>query len=406
MRSVGGYAAATGCEHFKEKVFEVARENLRENGGCESFEIAERTMEWGWNRGGKQPSLPNDWESKAEFGGQLEGTRPTSCEDIEAEIEARKWVWGDTEQRTGWFVERGLHLVEGKEGTGKTRWIMDLVRRWTNGLPWPDGSRASMDQEKQILFVAADQHWDQIATTRKEFGIPSGRVKFVGPVEDPYSCTSIDDPKTLEYIRKWCEEQPIGMVVIDTLMGATSRPLVDPQEVAQVAGPLRTLARDLGIPIVMVGHLNKDGETWGRSIGRQCDHVIRLEAEGRDDQEILIKSVKARWNRSILPTIRGRQTDTGWEYSTIGSDYGDTAQDKSRVAVMEQIVGFISSEGKKTWSELVAETTERKFHPSTIDRGLKTLVSEGRLVVISHQYPSGKSCKFYDLDGYGVSEEN
>ena len=402
---IAGYAAGLGCERYAEKVFEVATENLDINGGCENYRQAEKTMQWAWINGIKSPLRSTVERLPVEFGGPLEGTRPASAEDIEAQIQARKWVWGNTEKNTGWIVERGLHLVEGKEGTGKTRWIMDLVRRWANGLPWPDGSPPSMAKDRKILFVAADQHWDQITTTCKEFGIPANQVLFAGPAEDPYSCISLDDRNTLDYVKRWCEELPIGMVVIDTLMGATSRPLVDPQEVAQVAGQLRTLARETGIPVIMVGHLNAQGETWGRSIGRQCDHVIRMEADSKNEQTILIKSVKARWNRFELPMIYGQQGNSGWEYAISGSDLGDAEQQKNKAAAMEQIIAYIEVEGEKAWTEIRDEMSERGFKDSTIDRALKTLVADGRLLKDQRKFPSGKTCTFYDLDGYGLAPE-
>ena len=188
-----------------------------------------------------------------------------------------------------------------------------MCRRWSLDLRWPDGSKTEVDPDAKMLFVASDSHWDQIAETAVSFGIPSRNIIFAGTEDDPYGGTDIDDPQTMILLRRWLTRYKVGMVVIDTLMAASSRPLVDPLEVAQLAKPLRDLSREFGVPVVMVGHLNSQGETWGRSMGRTCDHVIRLEANPNDEQEILIRSVKARWNRFALPTIRGRQGETGWE---------------------------------------------------------------------------------------------
>lgn len=407
---ISNLVAGTGFEGESSQYKEQILNSLAANPGTvASWEGAIKTIDDGWAKGAETPDYRllegTDDRLPVEFGGPLEGTRPASVEDIEAQILARKWVWGDAEKNTGWIVERGLHLVEGKEGTGKTRWIMDLVRRWTNGLPWPDGSPPSMAKDRKILFVAADQHWDQITMTCKEFGIPANQVLFAGPVEDPYGCISLDDRNTLEYVKRWCEELPIGMVVIDTLMVATSKPLADPQEVAQVAGPLRTLARETGIPVIMVGHLNAQGETWGRSVGRQCDHVIRMEADPKNEQTILIKSVKARWNKFELPVMYGQQGDSGWEYTASGSDLGEATQEKNKAAAMGLIVAYIESEGEKAWTEIRDEMSERGFKDSTIDRALKTLVADGRLVKDQRKFPSGKTCTFYDLDGYGLAPE-
>lgn len=72
--------------------------------------------------------------------------------DIRSLMKDREWLWGNKEQNVGWFIQRGLHLVEGKEGTGKTRWIMDLARRWSLDMRWPDGSKTEMDPDAKVLL--------------------------------------------------------------------------------------------------------------------------------------------------------------------------------------------------------------------------------------------------------------
>lgn len=246
---------------------------------------------------------------------EIDGTiEAANTADIRRLMKDREWVWGDKERNVGWFVQRGLHLVEGKEGTGKTRFIIDLVRRWALDLTWPDNTKTTISPTAKVLFVASDSHWDQIAMTAEAFGLPDENVIFTGPQDDPYNFTNLDDPQTLAMIRHWCDKYEIGMVVIDTLMAASARPLVDPQEVAKIAGPLREIAREKNVAVVMIGHLNSQGETWGRAMGRACDNVIRMEADENDEQSIIIKSVKSRWNRFELPLITGRQMENGWEY--------------------------------------------------------------------------------------------
>lgn len=322
------------------------------------------------------------------------------CETILGLMKEREWVWGDPVANVGWFVQRGLHLVEGKEGTGKTRWLMDLKRRWGLDLTWPDGSAIAIDTDAKMLFVASDSHFDQIAMTAEAFGIDPKSIIFTGPKSDPYNYTSIDDPVTLKLIRHWCTKHKVGMVVIDTLMAASARPLVDPQEVAKIAGPLRDLARELNVAIVLVGHLNSQGETWGRAMGRQCDNVIRMEADERDEQNISIRSVKARWNRFALPTIHGRQSESGWEYSTMESEKGDAKATGGREGAMVAVREYLAIAGKTSSGDLVAELVERGCAEATVFRTLKFMTGTGELIKITETFASGKTHPFYDLNPY------
>lgn len=323
---------------------------------------------------------------------------PADCETILALMKEREWLWGDPVANVGWFVQRGLHLVEGKEGTGKTRWLMDLKRRWQLDMKWPDGSDITMPMDSKMLFVASDSHFDQIAMTAEAFGIDPKSIIFTGPKSDPYNFTSIDDPVTLKLIRHWCTKHRVGMVVIDTLMAASARPLVDPQEVAKIAGPLRDLARELNVAIVLVGHLNSQGETWGRAMGRQCDNVIRMEADEHDEQRIIIRSVKARWNRFALPTIEGRQSETGWEYTTVGSEIGDEKAIGKRERAEHAIRTMLTTFGRSSWSEIQSELQDKGHVKGTIDLALKAMEKSGEILKIKQDFPSGKSCSFYDFD--------
>lgn len=410
VRTMAGYAAGLGLFHLQQQVWIQLSTAHKEAKPEVSSYVLTKTFEWAWEKGvstplyspsigirngAAAPQLSVDPLPTEFFEGLPEAA---NIDHILALMNERNWLWGDKDRNVGWFVDRGLHLVEGKEGTGKTRWILDLVKRWSLDQHWPDGTKTEMDPDSKVLFVASDSHWDQIATTAVSFGIPSSNVIFTGPENDPYNFTNIDDPQTLAMIRHWCGRYKIGMVVIDTLMAASSRPLVDPQEVAKISTPLRELAREFSIPIVLVGHLNSQGETWGRSMGRTCDNVIRLEADEMDEQNITIKSVKARWNRFALPVIQGRQSETGWEYSTTGSDSNDEKQVKGRAGAELAIRAHITACGKTAWGEIQDELQEQGHAKNTIDRALKFMVANSELAKWEEHFPSGKKCTFYDFD--------
>ena len=403
VRTMAGYAAGMNLDERKEQVWNHLAQAHREAKPEVSDYVLLHTFNWSWDKGMKSPLAPPPKLPKEppaeEFLGESDLMEAADVATIRALMQKREWLWGDPAKNTGWFLGRGLHLVEGKEGTGKTRWLLDLCRRWSYDLRWPDGAEIKIDTDSKILFVASDSHWDQIAMTAESFGIPDDNIIFTGPKDSPYEFTSLDDPQTLSLIRLWCEKYKIAMIVIDTLMAATTRPLVDPQEVAQVAGPLRQIAREKNVVIVMVGHLNSQGETWGRAIGRQCDNVIRLEADEASPQEVTIKSVKARWNRFILPTLRGKQGETGWEYSAINSDTNEPSQIKGRAGAMAAIKSYLATVGKAAWGEIQDEMAEQKISKSAVDRALKFMIETLELVSYKQKFPSGKECTFYEING-------
>ena len=277
------------------------------------------------------------------------------------------------------------------------------MRRWSLDLRWPDGTKTEMDPDAKILFVASDSHWDQIAMTAEAFGMPDENIIFTGPQNDPYNFTNLDDPSTLAMIRHWCTKYKVGMVVVDTLMAASARPLVDPQEVAQIAKPLRELARDMNVVVVMIGHLNSQGETWGRAMGRTCDHVIRMEADETDEQNITIRSVKARWNRFALPTIQGRQGECGWEYTCPNSDIGDAKLKTASGRAGDAVVAYLKNYGatEPTKKTIVDAVVEKGHADKTVYRVIEELVLDG--IIVKYQKPtfSGK-----EIWVFGLASEN
>ena len=411
VRTMAGYAAGLGLFHLQQQVWIQLSTAHKEAKPEVSSYVLTKTFEWAWEKGVSTPLYsPSIGLRNGTAAPQL-SVEPLPTEffegigeaantaDIRSLMKDREWLWGNKEQNVGWFIQRGLHLVEGKEGTGKTRWIMDLARRWSLDMRWPDGSKTEMDPDAKVLFVASDSHWDQIAMTAEAFGMPDENVIFTGPQNDPYNFTNIDDPSTLAMIRHWCTRYKVGMVVIDTLMAASSRPLVDPQEVAQIAKPLRELARDLNVVVVMIGHLNSQGETWGRAMGRTCDHVIRMEADESDEQNITIRSVKARWNRFALPAIQGRQGECGWEYTCPNSDIGDaklkTASGRAKDAVLAYLKNYGSTEPTK--KTIVDAVVEKGHNDKTTYRAIDELIVDG--LVIKYMKPtfSGKEIPVFTL---------
>jgi hypothetical protein len=390
-------------KHIANECFSKVKSFKRSGGNVVKFGSLIAIVQ---RNGGTSPNnRPKASEEATEFLGDEDLLEASNAQDILDRMKERKWLWGDKEKKTGWLQQGGLHLVEGREGTGKTRWIMDLVRRWSLDLVWPDGTKIEIDPDSKVLFVASDSHWDQIALCAEDFGIPPENVLFTGPKTDPYDFTSIDEKRTAEIIRLWCRKYKIALIVVDTLMAATSRPLVDRQECAMIANPLRAIAREFDVTVVMVGHLNNQGETYGRAMQGNCEHVIRLEANEADKQHVTIKSEKCRWNKFALPVLNGRQHENGWEYTSTNSDEGSTPQVKGREAAADVIRRFMVTVSRVAWGEMIDELAESGVAKTTANRALKFMVESGELVVYKEKFPSGKECSFYEINPHFITDD-
>jgi hypothetical protein len=99
-----------------------------------------------------------------------------------------------------------------------------------------------------------------------------------------------------------------------------------------------------------------------------------------------------------LPIIKGRQNESGWEYSVEGSDANDKAQLKGREGATVAIIDYLATAGESPAKEIVAELVERGIAEATAYRALKVMAGSGQIVKYTKTFPSGKSCPFYDIN--------
>src|SRR5690606_33150655 len=65
--------------------------------------------------------------------------------DVRRMLSETRWTW------PGWIPSGRIIGIGGFEGTGKTRFALDLARRIWNGEPWPDGQDATLPARTPTL---------------------------------------------------------------------------------------------------------------------------------------------------------------------------------------------------------------------------------------------------------------
>src|SRR5262245_42957894 len=76
-----------------------------------------------------------------------------------------EWHW------PGWIPNAVLTAVAARGGTGKTRFMGDIVRRIRLQLPWPDGEPMTLPPDSLVLWVMSDNHHDELVNLAHAFGI-------------------------------------------------------------------------------------------------------------------------------------------------------------------------------------------------------------------------------------------
>jgi len=106
------------------------------------------------------------------------GPQFATAADLHRVATGTRWVWD------GWIPTACVVGIASPEGTGKTRFALDLVRRVWLGMPWPDGQPMTLAQAP-TLWVCSDGHHDEIAENLAALGLPDEAIVFPAPPDDP-----------------------------------------------------------------------------------------------------------------------------------------------------------------------------------------------------------------------------
>lgn len=182
-----------------------------------------------------------------------------------------QWAW------PGWIQRGAITAIASDPGVGKTRFCADLLRRLSQGLPWPDGTPATYPAGAKAIWVAADSQWAELASLPQEMGFDPESLVLNGRKSNPYAGTNLDSIEDLaEFERRIKRVQP-AIVFVDTCGSATDRNTTRPEEAKQFFKPLAEIATRCCVSIILVTHLSKSGEALGRRIVGACRQVIKLD---------------------------------------------------------------------------------------------------------------------------------
>lgn len=236
-----------------------------------------------------------------------EPRRFATVADVRRILSGTRWVWD------GWIPTARIAGIAGSEGTGKTRFALDLCRRVWNGLPWPDGSEMTLPKESRFVWICADAHQDELAEILPAFGIPDEAVVFPTTPDDPYGGTDIDNPETFEALAAAIEAVRPALVFIDTLTSATSRDLCDQRTMKPLKTSMAHLTQTFQVPILFMLHLSREGQALGRRIKAVTRTLMHLECPNQEQPTRLRLWVEKTFSKRP-PQLGVTMTDTGNQY--------------------------------------------------------------------------------------------
>jgi len=205
---------------------------------------------------------------------QVQPVRFATMADVRRLVATTPWTW------ELWIAANRIFGVGGFEGTGKTRFFMDLVRRIWHGLEWPDGQKATLPPGTPSLWLCADGHHDELVGLLPAFDLPDEAVVFPATPEEPYEGTDLDQPDLIKpggTLETAIATVKPGLVVIDSLTYATGRDLCSQDQMKTLKSPLVHLVQKYKTNICLSLHLSLEGQALGRRIKGITRTLMHLE---------------------------------------------------------------------------------------------------------------------------------
>ncbi len=171
----------------------------------------------------------------------------------------------------GGLVEGGVVLIGGDPGIGKSTLLLQVL--------------CHLGKSAQAIYVSGEESPQQIAMRAKRLGLDARQVELLAEIN-------------LEKILATLQTHKPNIAVIDSIQTVYSEVLQSaPGSVAQVrecSAQLTRLAKQLGITVILVGHVTKEGTLAGP---RVLEHIVDTVLYFEGDQNSSFRLIRAFKNR-------------------------------------------------------------------------------------------------------------
>jgi DNA repair protein RadA/Sms len=198
-----------------------------------------------------------------------EAARPIPLSDIAGEdAPRRRLAWGELNRVLGGGIVPGsLVLIGGEPGVGKSTLLMHAAAQVA-------GQAAS-----KVLYVSGEESGQQVRMRAERLGALAPAILLLAENDLDAICEAIR------------AEKP-ELAIIDSIQTVTDAGFEGSAgsvtQVRESAARLMRLAKEIGVPVFLVGHVTKEGSIAGpRVLEHIVDTVLYLEGDRRQELRIL-----------------------------------------------------------------------------------------------------------------------
>jgi DNA repair protein RadA/Sms len=170
----------------------------------------------------------------------------------------------------GGIVNGSLILLGGEPGIGKSTLMLQLALRLKN---------------QKVLYVSGEESDKQIRMRANRLGLTDSE------------CHILTETNTQNVFQQIVEIQP-NIVVIDSIQTLQTNILdSSPGSISQIrecASEMMAFAKESGVPVLLIGHINKDGNIAGPKV---LEHMVDVVLQFEGDRNHVYRILRAHKNR-------------------------------------------------------------------------------------------------------------
>lgn len=179
-------------------------------------------------------------------------------------------------------VPGSVVLLAGEPGVGKSTLLLEVASQWARA---GQGTQGAQGDARTVLYVTAEESAAQVR----------GRAERTGAL---YDTVYLAAESNLDVILGHVQQLSPSLLIIDSVQ-TMHAPGVEgvPGGVAQsraVTASLTTVAKNTGIPVLLVGHVTKDGTVAGP---RVLEHLVDVVLHFEGDRHSSLRMLRGMKNR-------------------------------------------------------------------------------------------------------------
>ena len=216
--------------------------------------------------------------------GQEAGQKPAELKSVSKPSSSSRISVGMNEFENvlgGGLVRGSIVLLAGDPGIGKSTLVLQIVHGFQSKTNQPLAGNS-----KQVLYICGEESAEQIGLRMDRLKVSGDNIRFAGVVD-------------IKSIINTIQKHKPDLVIVDSIQTiADSSIASEPGSITQIratTAQLMQIAKSTNIPIIIIGHVTKEGSVAGPQVlAHMVDVVLYLEGD-KLHQYRLLRSTKNRF---------------------------------------------------------------------------------------------------------------